>query len=66
MVVLHSLTFPSLHCIGVGPFPILHHCHIIPAAMGWSSWNVYAGGVDEQKIMGTIDAMALIKDAGYE
>jgi hypothetical protein len=34
--------------------------------MGWSSWNVYAGGVDEQKIMGTIDAMALIKDAGYE
>ena len=34
--------------------------------MGWSSWNVYAGGVDEAKIKATIDAMATMKDAGYE
>jgi hypothetical protein len=34
------------------------------APMGWSSWNVYAGGVDEQKIMSTIDAMATMKTAG--
>lgn len=34
--------------------------------MGWSSWNVFAGGIDEAKIMSTIDAMAELKTAGYE
>lgn len=38
----------------------------LSAPMGWSSWNVYAGGVNEQKIMSTIDAMATMKDVGYE
>lgn len=33
--------------------------------MGWSSWNVFAGSIDEEKIMSTIDAMAELKDAGY-
>ena len=30
-----------------------------------SSWNVFAGGVDEEKIKGTIDAMAELTSAGY-
>jgi alpha-galactosidase len=34
--------------------------------MGWSSWNVFAGGIDEQKILSTIDAMAGLTSAGYE
>ena len=34
--------------------------------MGWSSWNVFAGGIDEEKIMSTIDAMADLASAGYE
>ena len=34
--------------------------------MGWSSWNVFAGGIDEDKIMSTIDAMADLASAGYE
>ena len=34
--------------------------------MGWSSWNVYAGGVDEAKIVGTIRAMAGLAPFGYE
>ena len=33
--------------------------------MGWSSWNVFAANIDEEKIMSTIDAMAELKDAGY-
>ena len=34
--------------------------------MGWSSWNVFAGSIDEEKIMSTIDAMAELKSAGYQ
>jgi hypothetical protein len=34
--------------------------------MGWSSWNVYSGNVDETKIVATIDAMAGLRAYGYE
>lgn len=34
--------------------------------MGWSSWNVFAGDIDEEKIRSTIDAMAGLLNAGYE
>jgi alpha-galactosidase len=34
--------------------------------MGWSSWNVFAAGIDEDKIMTSIDAMAELVSAGYQ
>ena len=34
--------------------------------MGWSSWNVFAADIDEEKIKSTIDAMAQLVAAGYE
>lgn len=33
--------------------------------MGWSSWNVYGGDINESKIMATIDAMASLVSSGY-
>jgi hypothetical protein len=46
--------------------------HMLPAGlgltppMGWSSWNVFAAGIDEDKIMTSIDAMAELVSAGYQ
>ena len=34
--------------------------------MGWSSWNVFAGDIDEPKILQTIDAMERLRPFGYE
>ena len=46
------------------PLYIVAHHPII--RRGWSSWNVFAGSIDEQKILSTIDAMAELASAGYE
>ena len=34
--------------------------------MGWSSWNIFAGEIDEAKILETIEAMGKLKAFGYE
>eukprot|EP01047_Picozoa_sp_COSAG01_P051564 COSAG01_NODE_5335_length_4326_cov_9.032174_1_plen_101_part_00 len=50
----------------VAPLIARSYLRIYPCRMGWSSWNVFAGGIDEQKILSTIDAMAGLTSAGYQ
>jgi alpha-galactosidase len=67
-MVPRYLPLPGLACLAIlWPSALgLDNGVGLTPPMGWSSWNVYAGGVDEAKIKATIDAMATMKDAGYE
>ena len=46
----------------------LYHSLAKTPPMGWNSWNVFQGNIDEEKIRGIADAMVAsgMRDAGYE
>ena len=46
----------------------LYHSLAMTPPMGWNSWNVFQGNIDEEKIRGIADALVAsgMRDAGYE
>jgi len=51
-----------------GSAEALYHRLAMTPPMGWNSWNVFQGKIDEEKIRGIADAMVAsgMRDAGYE
>jgi len=70
IVVLALLSWP---CAGREPkgapkAEALYHSLAMTPPMGWNSWNVFHGNIDEEKIRGIADALVAsgMRDAGYE
>ena len=69
-LLLASCSGPDMHqpTAAPGSTAALYHSLARTPPMGWNSWNVFQGKIDEEKMRGIADALVTsgMRDAGYE